>query len=309
MDQAFFDLLVERLPELQPGLTLDDDAQRYAAFYGIDFSAQAEQHLGLVQVDEYSVAVQVWLPRHARGSLIILHGYYDHMGLYQHVIGWALSQNLAVMAFDLPGHGLSSGARASIDCFLSYQRVLDEVLLRAASWALPAPWHLLGQSTGGAIIIDKLLHGPLPGEFGQTILMAPLIRPRQWAVSQFSLKLLGGFVQQLGRRYTANSSDQAFLDFIRKEDPLQPLVLPVAWVQALERWIPRIEQAPGSTHRPLIVQGQMDRTVDWQHNINVLQQKFSDPQVFYLPQARHHLANEVQVYRKAYLDWLAERLR
>ncbi|MFN3582023.1 MAG: alpha/beta hydrolase [Pseudomonas sp.] len=308
MDQDFLNVLVEQMPGLEPGRAIDDAARRYAGYYGIDFSDHAPQHLGRIDVDEFSVAVQVWLPPQARGTLVILHGYYDHMGLYRHLISWALQQGLAVLAFDLPGHGLSSGERASIDCFLSYQRVLDEVLIHAAAWQLPAPWHLLGQSTGGAILIDKLLHGPLPDELGRTILMAPLIRPRQWGVSQFSLRLLGGFVEQLGRRFTDNSNDQAFLDFIRERDPLQSQVLPVAWVQALERWIPRIESADISSHSPLIIQGQMDRTVDWQHNIRVLEDKFSNPEVFFLPNAKHHLANEGELMRREYLAWLGSQL-
>lgn len=308
MDQVFLDLLVDRLPELTPGRKLDESARRYAAYYGIDFSDHVPQHLGRIQIDEFTVAAQVWLPPQARGTLILLHGYYDHMGLYRHLINWALQHGLAVMAFDLPGHGLSSGERASIDCFLSYQKVLDEVLVHASGWGLPAPWHLLGQSTGGAILIDKLLHGPLPEELGRTVLMAPLVRPRKWGVSQVSLRLLGGFVQQLGRRFTVNSTDQEFLDFIRERDPLQSQVLPVAWVQALEKWIPRIEQASPSGLTPLVVQGQLDGTVDWQHNMRVLEQKFDSPQVFYLPQARHHLANEDELIRGEYLAWLAHQL-
>lgn len=309
MDQVFLDVLVEQLPDLEPGRMLDEPARRYAAYYGIDFSDHAPQHLGRIQVDGFSVAVQVWLPPEARGTLIILHGYYDHMGLYRHLISWALQHGLAVMAFDLPGHGLSSGERASIDCFLRYQKVLDEVLIHASGWGLPAPWHLLGQSTGGAILIDKLLHGPLPEELGRTVLMAPLVRPRKWGVSQVSLRLLGGFVQQFGRRFTENSTDQEFLDFIRERDPLQSQVLPVAWVQALGKWIPRIEQAAPSGLRPLIVQGQLDGTVDWQHNMRVLEQKFDNPQIFFLPQARHHLANEDELIRRQYLAWLARELQ
>lgn len=308
MDQAFFSSLAERLPALDPGLATDEAARRYAGYYGIDFRDRAQQHLGRIDVDGFSVATQIWKPPVARGTLLILHGYYDHMGLYRHLIQWALEQHYAVLAFDLPGHGLSSGERASIDCFLRYQKVLDGILEQALRWKLPAPWHMLGQSTGGAILIDRLLHGPLPAELGQTVLMAPLVRPKQWAFSQMGLKLFGGFVQQLSRRFTDNSTDQAFLDFIRSQDPLQPQVLPVAWVQALERWIPRIESAASVAHRPLIIQGQEDGTVDWQHNLQVLESKFTRPDTFYLPTARHHLANEHQTLRQQYLDWLAPRL-
>ena len=308
MDQAFLNTLVEQLPELEPGQPFNPAARQYAAYYGIDFSKEVDQHLGRISVDEFDLAVQVWRPSAPRGTLVLLHGYYDHMGLYQHLIRWALKQRLAVLAFDLPGHGLSSGERASIDCFLRYQQVLDGVIEQGRLWKLPAPWHFLGQSTGGAILIDRLLHGPMPEQAGQTILMAPLVRPRQWGVSQFSLKLLGGFIQQLVRRFTDNSTDVDFLEFIRQHDPLQAQVLPVAWVQALDKWIPRIETAVPAAHRPLVVQGQADGTVDWQHNIKVLQDKFDAPELFYLPQARHHLANEKARLRGQYLDWLGDRL-
>ena len=308
MDQAFLDLLVEQLPDLEPGRVCNDAALRYAGYYDIDFTRHVSQHLGKIHADGFDLAVQIWKPNRPTGTLFILHGYYDHMGLYKHVIRWALGHKLAVVAFDLPGHGLSSGDRASIDCFLRYQAALDGVLQHAVNWDLPAPWHFLGQSTGGAILIDRLLHGPLPGETGETILMAPLVRPKQWGMSQMSLRLLGGFVQQLGRRFTENSNDQDFLAFVRERDPLQPLVLPVAWVQALEKWIPRIEAAMPAPHRPLIIQGQEDGTVDWQHNIKVLQEKFDAPELLYVPKARHHLANEGKAMRKQYLDWLSDKL-
>ena len=180
MNQTFFDTLAAQLPQLEVGQPFNPEARQYAAYYGIDFSAEVDQHLGHIEVDGFSLAVQVWRPSRPRGTLMILHGYYDHMGLYRHVIRWALEHRLAVMAFDLPGHGLSSGERASIDCFLRYQQVLDGVIEHAQLWRLPAPWHFLGQSTGGAIMIDRLLHGPLPEQTGRTILMAPLVRPKQW---------------------------------------------------------------------------------------------------------------------------------
>lgn len=308
MDQAFLNLLVENLPELEPDRACDEAALRYADYYGIDFTRHVSQHLGRVHADGFDLAVQIWRPEAPVGTLFFLHGYYDHMGLYKHLIRWALGHRLAVIGFDLPGHGLSSGERASIDCFTRYQAALDAVFQQAEGWRLPGPWHLLGQSTGGAILIDRLLNGPLPADIERTILMAPLIRPRQWGMSQVSLRLLGGVVQQLGRRFTANSTDEEFLAFIRERDPLQPMVLPVAWVQALEQWIPRIEGAAPAGHRPLIVQGQQDGTVDWQHNIRVLQDKFEDPELLYLPRARHHLVNEGKIHRKQYFDWLSQQL-
>ncbi|RMH82885.1 alpha/beta hydrolase [Pseudomonas sp. AOB-7] len=285
--------------------------QAYRSFYGLDLGgrhAGLDHRLGSFAAAGYQIAVQLWAPAEPRGTLLLLHGYYDHMGLYRHVIDWALALNLAVLACDLPGHGLSSGARASIGDFAEYQLVLAGLFEQAAELQLPQPWHLCGQSTGGAILLDYLLTDGKRSELGQSILLAPLVRPRAWAWSKLSYRLLRPFVREIPRRFSENSSDAAFIDFVHNLDPLQPRNLPTAWVGALAQWVPRIEAAPRSAHSPLIVQGEADMTVDWRHNLEVLQDKFGRPSILRLPEARHHLANESEALRQRYFDFLREHL-
>lgn len=284
--------------------------QAYQAFYGLDFSQRlggVHSRLGVLQVHGYQVVAQAWWPDQPVATLLLMHGYYDHMGLYRHVVQWALEMGFAVLACDLPGHGLSSGPRASINEFAEYQAVFAALLEQARALELPQPWHLLGQSTGGAIVLDYLLHSSSPA-LGESILLAPLVRPRAWGWSRLSYQLVRHFVDAIPRRFSDNSSDRAFLDFVQSRDPLQPDTLPTAWVGALSRWVPRIEAAPRSAHSPLIIQGDADMTVDWRHNLRVLQDKFAEPELLLLPQARHHLANESAALRQRYFDFLRERL-
>lgn len=285
---------------------LTSEQQAYQAFYGIAMPG-VQTRLGCFQAAGYQVAVQAWWPEQPRATLIFQHGYYDHMGLYRHVIQWALSMGFAVLACDLPGHGLSSGARAAIGEFADYQLVLQGVFAQAAQLDLPQPWHLCGQSAGGAVMLDHLLLGEVSDKIGETILLAPLVRPRAWGWSKFSYQMLKPFVTSIPRRFNANSHDLAFLQFIQ-QDPLQPLSLPTSWVGALSRWIPKIEAAPRSNRSPLIIQGDDDMTVDWRHNLKVLQDKFHAPQLLMLPQARHHLVNETPEFRNRFFDYLRERL-
>jgi alpha-beta hydrolase superfamily lysophospholipase len=285
--------------------------QAYRNFYGLDLGGRhggLDHRLGSFAAAGYQIAVQLWAPAEPRGTLLLLHGYYDHMGLYRHVIDWALALGLAVLACDLPGHGLSSGARASIDDFAEYQQVLAGLFEQAAELDLPQPWHLCGQSTGGAILLDYLLTDGKRPELGQSILLAPLVRPRAWAWSKLSYRLLRPFVREIPRRFSENSSDAEFIDFVHNLDPLQPRNLPTAWVGALAQWVPRIEAAARSAHSPLIVQGEADMTVDWRHNLEVLQDKFRQPQILRLSEARHHLANESEALRRRYFAFLSERL-
>jgi alpha-beta hydrolase superfamily lysophospholipase len=300
--------LMANLRPLAAGEPLSTQAQAYRRFYGFTDVLAAHSCLGSLAAGGYQIAVQAWWPQTPRATLVLLHGYYDHAGLYRHVIEWALGMGFAVLAFDLPGHGLSSGARANIADFAEYQTVLKAVLAEAAVLQLPQPWHLCGQSTGGAIIVDYLLTGEPVAQIGETILLAPLVRPRAWGWSRLSYRVMKRFVREVPRRFSVNSSDAAFIDFVHHHDPLQPRNLPTAWVGALSRWVPHIEAAPRSTRCPLIIQGGADMTVAWRHNLKVLQAKFAAPQVLMLETAGHHLANEAPALRQRYFTFLAEHL-
>lgn len=305
------DALRTQLSPLGEGAILTPDALFYQSFYGLDMPGMdgVQRRLGCFRVHEYEIVAQAWWPEQPHATLLILHGYYDHMGLYRHVVEWGLQMGFAVLACDLPGHGLSSGTRASINEFDEYQAVLAGLFEQARRLDLPRPWHLLGQSTGGAIAIDHLLHQPDDSELGRTILLAPLVRPRAWLRSRISYELVRRFVQQIPRTFSDNSGDPAFLDFVQRRDPLQPDILPTAWVGALSRWIPRIEGAAASGLSPIIIQGEADMTVDWRYNLTVLERKFAAPEILRLPGARHHLVNEREALRREYFDFLSERLK
>lgn len=298
------------LPVLQRSSVDPELAQLWRRFYQIDFAQQfpdLDSRLGMVEVAGYRLAMQALRPTQALATVIVLHGYYDHMGLYGHVYDWALRQGFAVLSCDFPGHGLSSGARASINSFQEYQQVLQALLAKAEQLQLPKPWHLLGQSTGGAIAFDYLLNQSLVSELGETILLAPLVRPRAWQQSKLLYQLVKPFRRSVPRSFSNNSNDAAFVEFVRN-DPLQARILPTAWVGALAEWISYIEQAKPSGRSPIIVQGDADMTVDWQHNLNVLNDKFSQPRILLLPEARHHLANEQTIMREQYFQFLTEQL-
>lgn len=282
--------------------------QAYRRFYRLQFPLAQQSRIGRLDVAGYELVLQAWWPAQPRATLVLLHGYYDHVGLYRHLIEWALQMGFVVLAVDLPGHGLSSGAAASINDFAEYQAVLSGLLGMAEQLQLPQPWHLCGQSTGGAIVIDYLLTGEPAPQLGEAILLAPLVRPRAWWRSRISYQLVKHFVDSIPRHFYANSGDAAFIEFVQFRDPLQAKVLPVAWVGALSRWIPHIEAAPRSTISPLIVQGDADLTVDWRHNLAVLNDKFSQPKLCLLEGGRHQLVNETQGLRDCYLDFLVQQL-
>ena len=283
----------------------------YFKFYGIDIENQIagiNHRLGYVNSCGYRIVCHLFHPPKAKGTVFLLHGYYDHVGLFGHILRFYLNQGYVVLAYDLPGHGLSSGKEATIGDFATYRMVLQD-LVRYSETMLPKPWLAYGQSTGCAIITDYLSHqveNKITLSFDRVILSAPLVRPCRWRMSRVQLFLAKPFVRQIPRKFTNNSRDQAFLDKAHN-DPLAPKVLPTQWVTALDRWIQKIEtskiRVPLS---PLILQGTDDKTVDGQYNIKMLHKLYNCPKVLWLEGAKHHLPNELTETRNHYMQWLRE---
>ena len=283
--------------------SISGEALKYARYYGIDFAARFPDMLhafGYFEAAGHRIAVNAWRPHNPRGSVLVCHGYFDHVGLYRHVIEHLLELNYAVLAYDLPGHGLSSGPRAAIDDFSIYREVLAHCLTQKAN-SFPKPWHVVAQSTGGAIIMDFALNHAMHPEtfpFQQVILLAPLVRPAKWRSAAMLHSLVSPFRDNIKRVFRTNSNDADFVDFLQHRDPLQSQLLSARWVGALKRWIPGFEAASRISLSPVVIQGDQDDTVDWRHNLNIIEDKFKDPEIHILHGARHQLANESPPFRK-----------
>ncbi len=226
-----------------------------------------------------------------------MHGYYDHVGLYGHLIRYCLNKNLNVLTLDLPGHGLSSGEPANIMTFDEYVQALA-TSMRAVEHYLVKPWYLFGQSMGGAIAMEYLLGRKTvnPKEFEEVVLLAPLIRPYQWPLGRIVYHAVKPFVKERPRGFSENSEDQDFLKFLKEKDILQAKVLPLQWVTAMVNWMDRFKSYTEPTFSPIVIQGQQDKTVDWRYNMQHLQKHF-DPRIVYIPEGRHHLVNESEEVR------------
>ena len=282
------DLLGKDMPEF---------VNLYNQHYGLDLEAKyiGLQHvIGVFEVAQFSISGHVFVLPEAKGTVLLVHGYYDHVGLYNKIIDHCLSQGYSVFSYDLPGHGLSSGERAAIQSFRQY----DEVFCAALNWVqthLSSPLVVIGQSTGGAVIINYLLSRAIDrsaSPFANIFLMAPLVRPVDWRISKLFYYLARPFVSQLKREFAQNSHDLDFLSFISTSDPLQPLFLKTNWVGALNKWIKFIEASSAVDLDINVIQGTQDGTVDYRHNMLVLEDKFKGFNVTFVEQGRHHLANE-----------------
>jgi alpha-beta hydrolase superfamily lysophospholipase len=298
--------LRQQLTVFGDGARPSSELQAFCRDYGIDFAARMShvEHLaGSVRSGNFTLAVHHWRPRGARTNLLLLHGYFDHTGLFSKLIEWGLARRCNVLMFDLPGHGLSSGEPAVIDDFGDYSRAIADVLGAVDLPSLPL-W-VMAQSTGGAALIDYARKNTWP--FAATVLLAPLVRPARWVRVRLAQAVAQHFVASVPRAFSPNSSDAEFLAFLQR-DPLQSRRISLHWVAALRRWLRNLQQRDLGVGPALVIQGDADATVDWRYNVAAIQKMFPGSQVKYLRGAGHQLANESATFRSEYLlhveEWL-----
>ncbi|WP_447956671.1 alpha/beta hydrolase [Vreelandella sp. EE7] len=287
---------------LAPGTALTQAVKSYFQHYQLDtlFESTPSVYAGFIDTGQFNLWCQVWSPIAPKGTIFVVHGYFDHLGLYRHLLKSLLDKGWLVVLWDLPGHGLSSGPRAEINEFSDYQHCFTHLkeTLQAASLA-PTPWVGIGQSTGGSILITDALEKREAARWAGIVLLAPLVRPWRWSQASWVHLIASPFVKELPRKYRPNSTDETFTAFLRDQDPLQPERLSVAWISAMRRWIPRLLAFEPLALPTLILQGEQDMTVDWERNLEILADKLPEATVYRHPEARHHLVNEAATIRQA----------
>lgn len=286
-------------PSVMASVLARPEVKAYLDYYHINFAEElgVQQGIGALDLAGFRIAVQFYMPQKPRGTLVIVHGYYDHTGVFGRAVRFGLEQNLTVLIFDLPGHGLSSGDRVAIKSFDEYADVLAGVIQKAQPF-LPLPYYALGQSTGAATLLNFLWRYPRQTlMFKRIALCAPLLLPRGWAIGRIVYSLVRPFRSRVPRGYSRSSHDDEFLTFLNERDPLQEKSLSVAWVGAMKDWNRQFNRFTPRKTPLLILQGTDDLTVDWRHNLPVIQSKLPHAQIDYIQDAGHQLVNESDSYR------------
>lgn len=279
--------------------------RRYFQYYGLNFSSP-KHYFGTFRSEPYTLAAHVFIPDKARGTTVLVHGYYDHAGVLRHLIEFLLSRKYAVCVYDHPGHGLSSGERASITDFREYAEVLEDFLAICIR-DLPGPYHLVAHSMGCSITIEALQNHKTASSTDKVILLAPLIRSTLWRTAGAGETVAGLFVDSYPRVFRKNTSNRTFLDFTRK-DPLQTRKVPTEWTKALRNWNDRYDLAPQIRMPMKIIQGTNDSTVHWKYNLPSLAEKIPKAQICKIPGAGHQLMNESIKLRQKVFDEIAAYL-
>lgn len=92
-----------------------------------------------------------WLAQQPRAALLIVHGFAEHSGRYEHVGSQLAAAGLAVHAYDQLGHGRSSGRRGHVRRFDDYLDDAERMIALVRAEHPGLPLFLLGHSMGGLV--------------------------------------------------------------------------------------------------------------------------------------------------------------
>lgn len=249
-----------------------------------------------------------WLPDSTvRGAVVFLHGFGEHVGLYDALGRHLAAAGYAMHALDEIGHGRSDGPRAVIESWDDL--VADaEVLVRLARRRHPGvPLTLMGHSHGSLAAI--LLAIRRPGLASALVLSGAAVRPLEWVAAE-----LAGEVEELEELdpTTLLSRHPDYVHALTHD----PLVFhggfPRENLLGMTRAWPEVEaalQAGRPTFPVLLVHGENDPLVPLSVPREVAE-RLPDATLRVFPGDLHDVLNEHDRDRvhDVVTGWLAERL-
>ncbi|MFO0907499.1 MAG: alpha/beta hydrolase [Isosphaeraceae bacterium] len=268
--------------------------------------------------DRLHLHARFWAHPDPRGVLIVVHGFGEHSGCYQHVAEAVRDgAGMSVLGVDLRGHGRSPGRRGVV-------RTYDDLtsdLLSAVDWVdrrhPGVPRYILGHSNGGQVALRATIS--LSGDRAPAglILSNPSLRlsfpvPRHMvALGRILLYLAPSVTLPAPVVPSKLSSDPAMTSFYL-DDPLRharmsaPLYF--GMIDGGRRLLERLEQV---TTRVLMIIGGRDPVVDPE----ACRQAFerigsSDKSLLFYPEMLHEPFNELgrEKVIADLVDWLKRRV-
>lgn len=249
--------------------------------------------------------------------LIVTHGLGEHSGRHEFILK-LFSQNFNIAIYDLRGHGKSGGKRAWVEDFNHFPKDLQAVIDFLKRDFSMTNYTLFGHSMGGLITADYLqnmaqkdfypekvfLSSPAvagPGILGQALTLAPMLL-FDGLIKCPTIPLQG--VLDLKK---LSHDSRIYESYIK--DELNQLKVHSKLFFELLRMGREVFSRPLRAECPLYVSiGTGDALVHAKLVINYFKNVEKSAQLKIIEGGYHELHNEVEKYRKPYLNFLRQAL-
>ena len=129
---------------------------------------------------------QYWKPQLIDSVIVMVHGMGEHSSRYKDsVVSHLLNNKIAVVSFDLFGHGKTNGKRGHCPSYEALLESIDIVLEKAHLLFPERPIYLYGHSLGGNLVINYALkkNSNIKGVIATSPFLRLAFNPPKWKVS------------------------------------------------------------------------------------------------------------------------------
>jgi acylglycerol lipase len=242
----------------------------------------------------------------AVASVVVVHGLGEHSGRYVHVGRFFAEAGIRTIAFDLRGHGRSSGRPMFVRRYVELASDIDWIVKHFSG----GPVFLFGHSFGGQLVLWTAQHFRL--QIAGLIVSAPWLAlahaPPRWKV--FAAQRLNAVIPSLrfatGISSERLSRDQAHLDSLEDLNLLHKFVTVRTYLEAVNA-AAEIMSAPEVDFPILFAIGDGDEVTSWkvaEDYFKRLRAPSKSSKIY--PGLLHELHNESereQVLRD-YVEWM-----
>lgn len=264
--------------------------------------------------DSLTLFGRVWQPTNQAKAVVgLIHGLGEHSGRYAHLAERFAQDGIAMIAFDLRGHGRSEGKRGDAPSFEAYMDDLCSFQQQIEQRFAKIPCFLYGHSMGGLLLLNFLIrHQPqIAGAVSSAAgLHTPLTEQK---IKMALVQSLSGLFPKLalpsGLDADAISRDQEVVQRY-KSDPLVHRLVTLRMAQATIPAIEFVFQNAAKISVPLLIlHGTADR-LTFPSGSEELAHKVPHARIVLFEGLAHELHNEPEkeeVYQTV-LQWISDLL-
>lgn len=202
--------------------------------------------------------IRRWTAEEPRASLLIVHGFSEHVGRWEHVAEFFVDRSLSVIGYDHRGHGRSGGPRMDLERF---EHFLDDlqVMVRHVR-EIDLPLVVYGHSMGGLI---AAAHAESDRDQPDLyVLSAPALDAEIPTVLRFVAKVLVKIAPGIRLRSTVKGEQMSRDPDVGEAYFSDPLVFPNATLRFRDRFLAAMSDVRENVNRirtpTLVIHGAED---------------------------------------------------
>lgn len=257
---------------------------------------------------------KIWKPAQIKAVLILVHGFAEHVGRYEHVAKYFADRGLVVGALDQRGHGRSEGKRGHIDKFQQYLDDLKKFVGTMKKEYSGKRCFIFGHSMGGTVSLSYCLKYP-EGIDGVIISSAGLKITAQMARLKPLAKVLSIFLPKVSLSAKIDPDWLSHDKAVGKKYSQDPLIFNCATAKFGAEFIKAIDELQGNAGQLkvpcLIMYAGDDKLVDPHGSEEFFSQlTLKDKKLIKYAGFYHELLNEIDKGRvfKDIENWLLPRV-